>query len=121
MRAATIGSAALGAVLLAAVAAAAHAFLDRAEPRVGATVKSPPAQIKAWFTQALEPAYSYMRVFDGQGQRVDAGDSHVDDADRSVLTVSLKPVLARGAYIVKWRVLSVDTHVTEGEFRFTVK
>ena len=120
MRAATLGSAALGAVLLVAVAGA-HAVLDRTEPRDGATVKSPPARITAWFTQALEPAYSHMQVFDDTRQRVDAGDSRVDEADRSVLTVSLKPALPPGPYVVKWRVLSVDTHITEGDFTFKVK
>ena len=30
------------------------------------------------------------------------------------------PPLAPGRYTVHWRVLSVDTHVTEGTFAFTV-
>jgi len=30
------------------------------------------------------------------------------------------PPLAPGRYRVKWHVLSVDTHVTEGDFTFTV-
>jgi methionine-rich copper-binding protein CopC len=36
-----------------------------------------------------------------------------------VLTVSV-PQLAPGRYRVKWRVLSVDTHVTEGDYSFDV-
>jgi hypothetical protein len=36
-----------------------------------------------------------------------------------VLQVPLKP-LGPGTYRVKWRVLSVDTHVTEGDFTFRV-
>lgn len=120
MRAAPIGAAALGAVLLAAVASA-HAVLDRAEPRVGATIKSPPLRVRLWFTHALESTYSHLQVFDDMRQRVDAGDGRVDEADRSVLTVSLPRALPPGSYVVKWRVLSIDTHVTEGEFTFTVK
>ena len=34
-----------------------HAFLERAEPRVGSTVKAAPTQVRAWFTQNLEPAF----------------------------------------------------------------
>jgi methionine-rich copper-binding protein CopC len=30
------------------------------------------------------------------------------------------PQLAPGRYQVKWRVLSVDTHVTEGDYSFDV-
>ena len=37
----------------------------------------------------------------------------------TVLLVSL-PQLAPGTYKVTWRVLSVDTHVTEGDFTFDV-
>jgi methionine-rich copper-binding protein CopC len=35
-----------------------HAFLERAEPRVGSTVRSAPPQVRVWFTQNLEPAFS---------------------------------------------------------------
>jgi copper resistance protein C len=43
----------------------------------------------------------------------------VDSSDASLLRVALKP-LASGSYEVRWRALSVDTHTTEGRFRFTV-
>ncbi len=108
------------ALLLAAVAGAgAHAFLDRAEPRVGSTVKTPPAQVRLWFTQPLEPAFSTVRVLDGSGRQVDKRDVTVDPGKPDLLTVSV-PALGPGTYKVVWRVLSVDTHVTEGDFTFTV-
>lgn len=100
-------------------AAGAHAFLDHATPAVGSSVRSSPAQVKLWFTQRLEPAFSTVRVFDRNGKQVDKGDSQVDRADATLLQVSL-PKLAPGKYRVKWRVLSVDTHVTEGDFTFDV-
>ena len=108
------------AVLLAGVAGGgAHAFLDRADPRVGSTVRTPPAQVRLWFTESLEPAFSSVRVVNEAGQRVDRGDSQVDPADLALLRISL-PALAPGTYKVIWRVLSVDTHVTEGDFTFRV-
>ncbi len=58
-------------------------------------------------------------MFDSSGKRVDNGDSRVDSSDDTLLTVSL-PQLAPGTYRVVWRVLSVDTHVTEGDFSFDV-
>ncbi|HEX9322240.1 MAG TPA: copper resistance protein CopC [Xanthobacteraceae bacterium] len=96
----------------------AHAFLDRAEPRVGSSVSSAPRQISLWFTQNLEPAFSGAEVRDSAGARVDQG-ARVDPANRSLMRVSLKP-LRPGSYKVHWRVLSVDTHTTEGSFSFQV-
>jgi copper resistance protein C len=97
----------------------AHASLDRATPAVGSAVHGSPSQLKLWFTQRLEPAFSKVRVLDGNGIQVDKGDSEVDRTDATLLRVSL-PKLSPGRYRVKWRVLSVDTHVSEGAFTFDV-
>jgi copper resistance protein C len=110
------------AVSLAAVVAAAaqaHAFLDHAEPRVGSVVKVAPSELRLWFSEQIEPAFSSIKVLDSAGRRVDKGDVHVDSAQREVLGVSLQPISA-GAYTVQWRAVSVDTHVTNGSFGFRV-
>jgi copper resistance protein C len=106
------------AVLLAAGLASAHAFLDRASPAVGATVAAP-KEISIWFTEQVEPAFSAIEVTDAAGNRVDRGGTHPDPANRMLLHVALKP-LTPGAYKVKWHVVSVDTHRTQGDFGFTV-
>jgi copper resistance protein C len=104
----------------AAVAQAhAHAFVDHAEPRVGATVKQMPREVRIWFTEAIEPAFSSIQVFDAAGKQVDKKDIHLDSSNRSLLRISLPP-LALGTYKVVWRVVSVDTHVTKGDFTFQV-
>jgi len=108
----------LPALLFAAAPARAHAFLDHAEPRVGSSVGSPPRLVSLWFTQNLEPAFSGAEVRDSAGARVDQG-ARVDPANRSLMRVSLRP-LRPGSYKVHWRVLSVDTHTTEGSFSFQV-
>ena len=100
--------------------AQAHAFLDHADPKVGGTISTPPAVVKAWFTQELEPAFSTMEVSDAQGKRVDKKDVHLDDKDKKLLIVSLPP-LPPGTYTVTWHVVSVDTHKTQGHFEFTLK
>ncbi|HXZ21883.1 MAG TPA: copper resistance protein CopC [Pseudolabrys sp.] len=97
--------------------AAAHAFLDHASPRVGNTV-SAPREVMLWFTQKLEPAFSSIEVQNEQGASVTAGKATVI-GDRNQMRVSLKP-LSPGTYKVIWRVLSVDTHRTEGNFNFRV-
>ena len=106
-------------LLLAAGAAWGHAFLERAEPRVGSTVRTAPTQVRVWFTERLEPAFSTLEVWDQNGKRVDGGPAEVSPASPTMLQVALK-ALGPGTYRVKWRVLSVDTHVTEGDFTFRV-
>lgn len=98
----------------------AHAFLDHADPKVGSSVTSSPAEIKLWFTQNIEPAFSSIEVQDAQGKEVDKKDSHPDPKNKSVMAVSL-PELPAGNYTVVWHVVSVDTHKTQGHFQFTVK
>jgi methionine-rich copper-binding protein CopC len=107
------------AALFATPAAFAHAYLDRAVPEAGSTVQGPPAEVKLWFSHALEAAYSSVRVVDKDGKQVDRRDTRLDAAEAKVLKVTL-PSLAPGAYRVLWRVLSADGHVTRGEFGFEV-
>ena len=99
--------------------AGAHAFLDRADPPVGAAVKTPPSQIRIWFTENLEPAFSRIRVLNQAGQQIDKNDSQTDPSNAALLRISVPP-LPPGTYTVIWRVLSVDTHVTEGDFTFRI-
>ena len=96
--------------------ASAHAFLDHAEPRVGNTVATAPREVTLWFTQKLEPAFSSVTVTNSAGQRVDTGKTRVSG---NQMSVSLRSGGA-GAYRVNWRVLSVDTHTTDGSFTFRV-
>ena len=99
--------------------ASAHAFLDHANPAVGSSLPASPGSVRIWFTQALEPAFSTIEVLDQNGKRVDADDVQVDAADKTQLYATLKP-LPPGVYKVFWRVVSVDTHATEGKFTFDV-
>ncbi len=103
-------------LLLATGEAAAHAFLDHAEPRVGNKVATPPREVTVWFTQKLEPAFSTITVTNAAGQRVDTGKTRVSG---NQMSVSLRPGGA-GTYHVTWHVLSVDTHTTDGNFTFQV-
>jgi hypothetical protein len=109
----------LAMVLLGTATVRAHGILERAEPRVGSQVRAAPAQVRLWFTGGLEPAFSSAQVVDEAGRRVDKADAQVDASNRALLRVSLPP-LGAGTYRVIWRVLSIDGHVTQGEFSFRV-
>jgi len=97
----------------------AHAFLEHSAPPVGGKVHSAPAAVRIWFTEAIEPAFSSVQVFDATGKQVDKKDTHLDRSNRSLLQVSL-PRLGPGTYKVVWRVVSVDTHRTNGDFTFQI-
>ena len=97
----------------------AHAFLKDANPEVGSTVQTSPSEVRIRFTENIEPAVSTIEVFDASGKEVDKRDLHLDRSDRALLHVSLPP-LGAGTYKVVWRVVSVDTHVTNGNFTFRI-
>jgi copper resistance protein C len=103
----------------ATVAASAHAFLDHADPKVGSTVAVAPGELRIWFTQDLEPAFTTAEVLDETGKRVDTGHAEVDPNDRVLVRVPLNK-LGPGTYTANWRVVSVDTHPTQGHFTFRV-
>ena len=120
MKAIWIGMIGLAAVGIMPRGVWAHAFLETSEPKVGASIAKPPAQVRIAFTQAVEPAFSAIQVFGPDGKQVDKHDCRVDPKDRKALVVSL-PTLGPGKYKVAWHVVSVDTHRTQGDFKFTVQ
>ena len=117
-RLATYLAAALLTLGLGMTAAAAHAHLDHAIPRVGSTVTTAPNEVRLWFSQALEPRFSGAQVRSSGGAVV--GNGVVDAADPKQIVIRVRG-LKPGKYHVTWKVLSVDTHRTEGSFDFEVK
>jgi methionine-rich copper-binding protein CopC len=97
-----------------------HAYLVRSVPAARTTVARAPERVQLWFNERLEPAYSRLSIWSREGKRVDAADVAVAAGEPTRLSVGV-PALPAGAYTVKYRVLSVDGHVVEGEFVFTVK
>ena len=106
-------------LLVGAVRLEAHAFLKEAAPRVGSTVQTSPGEVRIRFTDNVEPAASSIQVLDASGKEVDKRDLHVDRSDHALLHVSV-PRLGAGIYKVVWRVVSADTHVTNGSFTFRI-
>ncbi|MDO8878157.1 MAG: copper resistance protein CopC [Pseudolabrys sp.] len=113
-------AAALGtAVLSAPLPALAHAHLERAMPAPASVQATPPKEVTIWFTEALEPKFSTIEVRDGKGVAMQAGPATLAPDNTAQLRVPLK-ALTPGTYKVIWRVLSVDTHRSKGEFMFKV-
>ena len=98
----------------------AHANLLQSNPEMNATLERPPIQVELFFSETIENGFSTIEVLDSNGKQVDNGDSEVDLADPTRLTVSLRS-MPDGVYSVSWRALSsVDSHITAGAFPFAV-
>lgn len=110
----------VGLVLLAPGMGLSHAYLVKSVPARRAVLSRAPTRVELWFNERLEAAYSFLSVWNAEGIRVDAEDAQVGPEDPEKLSVGLRPVLA-GTYTVKFRVLSVDGHVVESQFVFTVR
>jgi methionine-rich copper-binding protein CopC len=93
-----------------------HAHLSQSAPAAGATV-SAPSELMLIFSEPLEAAFSTLELRDAAGKPVETGKAQIKD---NVMRLKLN-ALSAGRYNVKWHVLSVDTHKTEGTFSFTVK
>jgi methionine-rich copper-binding protein CopC len=98
----------------------AHAFLIKSVPAQRAVLYHSPAKIQLWFNERLEPRYSSFSVSDTDGKPVDIGKAEVSSDDPKQLSALIKP-LSAGRYLVKFRVLSVDGHVVQDQFPFTIK
>jgi len=119
MRSRRIQGALLGLALWPATALS-HAVLVKSVPAQRAALAEPPPRVDLSFNERLEPAYSGASVVDEGGAQVDLRDVAVSAEDPRRMSVSLPP-LAPGRYTVRFRVLSVDGHVVESRFTFTVK
>lgn len=97
----------------------AHAALVSSAPAARSTLSAPPSRVTLTFSERLEPAYAHVTVWNAAGAQVDLRDGALDRDTRKVLAVSLPP-LPPGRYTVRYRVLSVDGHVVEASFVFTV-
>jgi copper resistance protein C len=97
----------------------AHAFLQSAVPRVGGSA-SAVSELRLTFTEALEPAFSTVTLSRSGGAPVSAPKAQPDPHDPKVLILKLAQPLPPGHYKVAWRVVSVDTHHTQGKYEFTV-
>jgi methionine-rich copper-binding protein CopC len=97
-----------------------HAYLVKSSPAQRAALTNAPTRVVLWFNERLEGQFSQLSVWNDRGEQVDAGDIQVGPDDSKKLSVGL-PALSAGTYTVKYRVLSVDGHIVDAAFPFTVR
>ncbi|HXI86526.1 MAG TPA: copper homeostasis periplasmic binding protein CopC [Parvularculaceae bacterium] len=102
-------------------AAFAHAMLEKAAPPVGGTVSSAPTVLVLDFSEDIEPGMSRVKLAAKNGDAVALGALSTTPKNRRQLIAPIEHPLAPGLYHVEWRVISIDLHITEGDYDFTVK
>jgi copper transport protein len=110
---------AIGLAVGVAPAAFAHATLIETEPSNDAIVEESPDRVMLQFDEGVESALGAIRVYDGDGRQVDAGEIARPSRDR--VEVSIGRRLQRGTYTVTWSVISADSDPIDGAFIFHVQ
>ena len=117
----------IAAMLLVAVACAAtepaaassmHLELTKSSPAEDAQLSAGPAEIRLWFSKAVELSISRIKVTTADGREIELGE--VATAEPEVLVAAVHAELAPGTYEVAWRTSSGDGHPITGTFSFTV-
>lgn len=98
----------------------AHAQLVKSEPARRAVLDKSPTQIRLWFNEEIEGAYTSLSVLGADNKPVSDAKSRVVSDDPKSIVLSL-PDLKPGKYSVEFRVLSVDGHIVDSTFDYTVK
>ena len=112
-------AAALAALFALAPAAMAHSTLISTEPARDRVVEHAPKMVVLHFDEPVETALGSITVYDGEGERVDAGKI-MRPAPESV-EVEIPRRLEQGTYTVAWRVISADSDPIKGAWVFHVE
>ena len=101
-------------------AATPHAIVLESSPTHDAVLPGPPDQVTLRFNSRIEKRFTRVTLARADqapvAMAVPAGDA---EATPDRLTIPLQP-LGPGVYVLRYRVLAVDGHITQGALRFTV-
>ena len=110
---------ALLAALALAPAAWGHSTLVETEPPRDRVVEHSPKRVVLHFDEPVETALGSIIVYDGEGERVDAGEIMRPRPESVVVAIDGR--LERGTYTVAWRVISADSDPINGAWVFHVE
>jgi hypothetical protein len=99
-----------------AVTLLAHNQLLKTDPMAKATVKVSPARVTFWFGEKPDMTVTKIVVKGPSG----AVETAVHPVSEKVLAADFKTKLAPGAYTVTWQTAGDDSHISKGEFTFSV-
>jgi methionine-rich copper-binding protein CopC len=104
-----------------ATPAPAHALVLESVPARDAALARSPERVLLRFNSKIEKRLTRLTLSggDGQSQILSAGDGADGDQESDRVVVPLPP-LPPGRYVIRYKVLSADGHVTEGALRFSL-
>jgi copper resistance protein C len=105
-----------------ATPADAHALVLESVPARDAVLARSPERVLLRFNSKIEKRLTRLTLSAGDGQPQilsAAGDGADGDQESDRVVVPLRP-LPPGRYVIRYKVLSADGHVTEGALRFSV-
>ena len=109
-----------GLTLVAPRAGSGHAIVLESSPTHEAVLSRTPEQVTLRFNSRIEKRFTRVTLAAADQAPVPVALPAADaEATPDRLTIPLKP-LEPGVYVLRYRVLAVDGHITEGVLRFTV-
>jgi methionine-rich copper-binding protein CopC len=103
---------------LAAPAASAHAIVTKTTLGEKPILANTATPVTLYFNSRIEPAFTRVLLVDPAKKERPLEVTPGEKGD--TVTVQLPP-LATGAYVLRYKVLAIDGHVTEGVLRFRVR
>ena len=94
----------------------AHAYMELTSPKAEEVLTESPTGVWVQYSEPIDTNLSQLRLENEAGEVIAAEQYSVDN---SSITLRLPP-LDNGVYYVYWQILALDTHVTDGSFRFFV-
>jgi copper resistance protein C len=96
----------------------AHSFPEKENPSAGQKLSSTPSEVSIKYDAPIEHLFANLQVLDAAGNNMATAQPQVssDGYTLSVKVGALKP----GDYTVKWSVVGIDTHHTQGSYAFSV-
>lgn len=100
------------AVCVVPAAAQAHSFLIRSQPEAGTRLAKAPALLELYFSEPFVRGSQRMSIRRPNGERIKLSRP----SGHGAVVAQPLPRDLRGVFIVSWRVLSDDGHISLGEF-----
>lgn len=97
----------------------AHSVLIATEPANDVVLDASPDRVLLRYNEGVEMSLGGIRVFDGQGNRVDS--DNVSPSSGAEVAIAIEQELPRGTYTVAWRAISLDSDPISGAFVFHVQ
>lgn len=97
-----------------------HNHLVKSDPAADAKIPAPPTQIKLWFSEKPEVAFTSVTLMKSDSTRIATLRAVATDDTMAVAVPLSTTSLLPGDYLVGWRTASGDGHAVRGTFRFSI-